>query len=378
MAIVKLFRSRLVPGGVAAGASEAQAGLAAALSRVPDLSHYELLSEAVSLVQATTRSSWALSHETIALKVSSAELHFLPAPRPWTEVFVWSTSIEGIHLRFGALRPGRDPLERAALRPASRSPGTGAGAGQEEQPDSAHGRAKGAFALRSEALPFSEALGQGAQAGQVAYSVFISALLDVTDNLVGGAVVHPAGVPCLDGDDPYLVVAPDKGTAAFSDLANALSAKRNFWLGDAFASGGSRGYDHKALGITARGAWGAVQRHFRALGMDAQRDELRVVGVGDMSGDVFGNAMLQSRAVRLVAAFDHRHIFVDPSPVAPASFAERDPAEPSPRIFLGGLRHGRGFPGAAVFSRQAKSIELSPEAAKALSAQPARCRLRSL
>ena len=160
--------------------------------------------------------------------------------------------------------------------------------------------------------------------GRVAYATFIRGMLDITDNLVEGAVVPPADVVRHDGDDPYLVVAADKGTATFSDLANSVAAEYSFWLGDAFASGGSAGYDHQAMGITARGAWISVQRHFRDLGVDIQREEFTVAGIGDMSGDVFGNGMLLSPCIRLVAAFDHRHVFLDPDPDPAASFAERE------------------------------------------------------
>ncbi len=192
----------------------------------------------------------------------------------------------------------------------------------------------------------------------------------MTDNIVDEKVVHPAGVACRDGDDVYLVVAPDKGTGAFSDLANGISAERGYWLGDAFASGGSHGYDHKALGITARGAWLAVRRHFRALGMDAQRDPLRVIGVGDMSGDVFGNGMLQSRSICLLAAFDHRHIFIDPAPDTERSFAERERLSRRERSSWQDYDLRAASPGAAVYPRQAKQIQLSPEAVAILGTGP--------
>src|SRR3712207_756872 len=160
--------------------------------------------------------------------------------------------------------------------------------------------------------------------GTESYRIFIRALLSVTDNIVGNKIVHPDGIVVRDGDDPYFVVAADKGTASFSDVANEIAVSRGFWLGDAFASGGSYGYDHKAMGITARGAWISVQRHFREIGIDVQTQPIRVAGVGDMSGDVFGNGMLLSKAIKLVAAFDHRHIFLDPDPDPAASFAERE------------------------------------------------------
>ncbi|MCP3858347.1 MAG: NAD-glutamate dehydrogenase, partial [Phycisphaeraceae bacterium] len=181
--------------------------------------------------------------------------------------------------------------------------------------------AKGGFVLRHVADPSA---GPSPDEVRSAYRTFIGALLDVTDNLDGGRVVHPAGVRVLDGEDPYLVVAADRGTATFSDTANDIAAERGFWLDDAFASGGSSGYDHKALGITARGAWESVRRHFAELDVDVQTDPITVAGVGDMSGDVFGNGMLLSRSIKLVAAFDHRDIFIDPDPDPERSFAERE------------------------------------------------------
>ncbi len=228
--------------------------------------------------------------------------------------------------------------------------------------------AKGAFVLHDDLGDRAER----ARRGRTAYGDFIGALLDVTDNIVAEKVVHPAGVVCRDGDDVYLVVAPDKGTGAFSDLANGISAERGYWLGDAFASGGSHGYDHKALGITAKGTWLAVRRHFRALGMDAQRDPLRVIGVGDMSGDVFGNGMLQSRSIRLVAAFDHRHVFIDPAPDAERSFAERERLSRLERSSWQDYDLRVASPGAGVYPRQAKQVQLSPEAAAMLGTGPAR------
>jgi glutamate dehydrogenase len=191
-------------------------------------------------------------------------------------------------------------------------------------------------------------------------------LLEVTDNIVGGQVVHPPGVVAIDGPDPYLVVAADKGTATFSDLANSISEKAGFWLGDAFASGGSRGYDHKAMGITARGAWVAVRRHFHQLGIDVQTDPIRVVGVGDMSGDVFGNGMLQSRAIRLVAAFDHRHVFLDPDPDPESSYDERSRLARLPSSSWADYRPELIARGGGVWPRDAKSVPLAPAARRAL------------
>ena len=370
VAVIKLFYDRLVPEppygpGPHDVAADHDGGAWAtgleALSRVPDLAHHEVLTELLSLVEATTRSNWALKRGPVALKFASASVHFLPAPKPTSEIFVWTPWSHGLHLRFGGVARGgirwserqRDlrtevlGLARAQVKKNSLIIPTGA---------------KGAFVLRD--------LSAGQDKARDAYAAFIGSLLDMTDNIVDGKIIHPRGIWCRDGEDPYLVVAPDKGTATFSDLANAISNKTGFWLGDAFASGGSNGYDHKALGITAKGAWLAVERHFRALGIDPQREPIRVVGVGDMSGDVFGNGMLQSRALRLIAAFDHRHIFVDPSPDPQRSYEERlrlsRLAGSSWRDY--DLRTASA--GSAVYSRQAVQVPLSDEARAVLNLGP--------
>ncbi|HEX5781729.1 MAG TPA: NAD-glutamate dehydrogenase domain-containing protein, partial [Solirubrobacteraceae bacterium] len=204
------------------------------------------------------------------------------------------------------------------------------------------------------------------------YKTYVRSLLDVTDNLVDGQVVHPPQVRSLDGDDTYLVVAADKGTATFSDTANAISREYGFWLDDAFASGGSAGYDHKKLGITARGAWESVKRHFRDLDMDPAVDEFTAVGIGDMSGDVFGNGMLLSDKIRLVAAYDHRHVFIDPSPDAAASFAERKRLFELPGSSWDDYDRSKISEGGGVFPRAAKAIELSAQAREALGTDEAR------
>ncbi len=203
--------------------------------------------------------------------------------------------------------------------------------------------------------------------GTESYRIFIRSLLSVTDNIVGADVTHPDGIVIHDGNDPYFVVAADKGTATFSDVANTIALERGFWLGDAFASGGSNGYDHKAMGITARGAWVSVQRHFAEMGVDVQSESIRVVGCGDMSGDVFGNGMLLSKAIRLVAAFDHRHIFIDPDPLDPAkSWAERDRMYKQPRSSWDDYDKSLLSQGGGIFPRSMKSIPLSPEIKAAL------------
>ena len=365
-AAIKLFYSLLVPelpDGLAADhaapehAGEARSTVLEALSRVPDLAHHEALTELLSLVEATTRSNWALKRGPVALKFASASVPFLPSPRPTSEIFVWAPWFHGLHLRFGPVARGgirwserqRDlrtevlGLARAQVKKNSLIVPTGA---------------KGAFVLRDRST--------GQDKARDAYAAFIGSLLDLTDNIVEGKISHPRGIWCRDGEDPYLVVAPDKGTATFSDLANAISNKAGFWLGDAFASGGSNGYDHKALGITAKGAWLAVERHFHALGVDPQREPIRVVGVGDMSGDVFGNGMLQSRALCLIAAFDHRDIFVDPSPDPQRSYEERLRLSRLPGSAWRDYDLSKASPGSSVYSRQAVQVQLSDEARSAL------------
>jgi glutamate dehydrogenase len=356
-AAVNLFVALLVP-GARLSAEEARSALLEALSNVPDLEHDRALHELASLVEATTRTNWALGRETISLKLASRSVPFLRAPYPLVEAFVWCPWFEALHVRFGLV--ARGGIRWSDRQSDMRSEVLGLARAQVKKNSLiVPTGAKGAFVLRRETAATQER-------GQAAYSAFMKALLDITDNIVGAKVVHPDGVVCRDGDDPYLVVAPDKGTGHFSDLANSISLERGFWLGDAFASGGSSGYDHKALGITARGAWVAVRRHFRALEMDAQHDPLRVVGVGDMSGDVFGNGMLQSRSISLVAAFDHRDIFVDPSPDPDLSYEERRRLSQLERSSWEDYDLKAASLGAAVYSRHAKKVALSPQACGAL------------
>ncbi|MEA3030132.1 MAG: glutamate dehydrogenase [Sphingomonadales bacterium] len=296
--------------------------------------------------------------EALAFKLDSALVPGLPAPVPWREIWVYSPRLEGIHLRGGPI--ARGGLRWSDRRDDFRTEVLGLMKAQVVKnavivPTGAKG---GFYPKHLPALANRDAwLAEGTES----YRIFIRALLSVTDNLVKGKVVHPKSVTIRDGDDPYFVVAADKGTATFSDVANAIAIERGFWLGDAFASGGSNGYDHKAMGITAKGAWISVQRHFREMGIDVQKQSIRVAGVGDMSGDVFGNGMLLSRAIKLVAAFDHRHIFLDPGPDPARSWKERKRMFGLPRSSWADYDPALISSGGGVFPRSQKSIPLSRE-----------------
>ena len=295
----------------------------------------------------------------LAFKIDSSAVPGLPSPVPWREIWVYSPRVEGIHLRAGPIARGgirwsdrRDDFrtEILGLMKAQRVKNavivpTGA---------------KGGFYPKQLPDPATDRDAWMAE-GTESYRLFIRSLLSVTDNVVKGKVRHPKYVVIRDGEDPYFVVAADKGTASFSDIANGIATEQGFWLGDAFASGGSLGYDHKAMGITARGAWISVQRHFREMGIDVQADPISVVGVGDMSGDVFGNGMLLSKAIRLVAAFDHRHVFIDPDPDPARSWAERERLFGLPRSSWDDYDRHLISKGGGVFARSLKSIALSAE-----------------
>ena len=294
----------------------------------------------------------------LALKLNPAGIPNLPLPRPKHEIYVFGRQVEGVHLRMGAV--ARGGLRWSDRREDFRTEILGLMKAQNVKntlivPEGA----KGGFVPRL--LPTGGSREAVQAEGVAAYRAYINALLDITDNLVGNRVVPPEGVRRRDGDDPYLVVAADKGTATFSDTANAISVARGFWLGDAFASGGSAGYDHKKMGITARGAWECVKRHFRELGIDTQTQEFTVAGVGDMSGDVFGNGMLLSPKIRLLAAFNHAHIFLDPNPESAKSFAERARLFALPRSGWNDYDPKLISRGGGVFERSAKSIRLSAE-----------------
>lgn len=337
--------------------SEIQAGFVAIKSIDDD----RILRLFHAVIGATLRTNAfaPAAEEALAFKIDSSQIPGLPKPLPWREVWVYSPRVEGIHLRAGPV--ARGGLRWSDRRDDFRTETLGLMKAQRvKNAVIVPTGAKGGFypkALPSPAVDRDAWFAEGTEC----YRIFIRSLLSITDNLVGTKVVHPDGIVIHDGDDPYFVVAADKGTATFSDVANGLAMERDFWLGDAFASGGSQGYDHKAMGITAKGAWISVQRHFAELGVDVQSDTIRVVGCGDMSGDVFGNGMLLSKAIQLVGAFDHRHIFLDPNPDPAKSWTERARLFALPRSSWADYDAKLISKGGGIFPRSQKSIPLSAE-----------------
>lgn len=339
------------------------------LESVDSLDQDRILRNYLTLMQATLRTSFfqkaadGRPKSYISFKLDPQAIPDLPAPRPKFEIFVYSPRFEGVHLRFGAV--ARGGLRWSDRRDDFRTEILGLVKAQMvKNAVIVPVGAKGGFVLKQAPAPADRDAYQAE--GVACYRRFISALLDITDNLDAGKVVPPADVVRHDGDDPYLVVAADKGTATFSDIANEISASYGFWLGDAFASGGSAGYDHKKMGITARGAWESVKRHFRDMDLDTQTQDFTVVGVGDMSGDVFGNGMLLSEHIRLVAAFDHRHIFLDPEPDAATSYAERRRMFDLPRSSWADYDTSLISEGGGVHPRTAKSIPITAQVRAAL------------
>ncbi len=298
----------------------------------------------------------------LAIKLDSRKLDDLPAPRPLVEIFVYCPEMEGVHLRFGKV--ARGGIRWSDRREDFRTEILGlVKAQQVKNAVIVPVGAKGGFYPKR--MPVNGTREETQAAGISAYKVLINALLDLTDNIhTDGKIVPPKDVLRHDGDDPYLVVAADKGTASFSDIANGIAEEKGFWLGDAFASGGSHGYDHKKMGITAKGAWEAVKRHFREMGRDIQSEPFTCVGVGDMSGDVFGNGMLLSRKTKLLAAFDHRHIFLDPDPDPEKSWAERKRMFDLPRSSWADYDKNLISKGGGIYARSLKEIPLSPEVKK--------------
>ena len=360
--LVALFRTRFCEPADEGGEAELRARLAGQLAAVRSLDEDRILRGFASLIDATVRTNAALGRPYLSFKLRSSDVPQMPPPAPLFEIFVYHPLVEGIHLRGGHV--ARGGIRWSDRREDYRSEVLGLMKAQMvKNAVIVPVGAKGGFVLR--APPADRDLLRAEV--ELRYSTLIRGMLDLTDNIVAGEVVRPADVRAFDGDDPYLVVAADKGTAALSDTANAIALEYGFWLGDAFASGGSKGYDHKALGITARGAWESVKRHFRELGRDVDSRPFTVAGIGDMSGDVFGNGMLLSRQIQLVAAFDHRHVFLDPSPDPAASFAERA------RLFALGagtswMDYDRSVisAGGGVWARTEKSVPLSPAARVAL------------
>ncbi|MEO3812947.1 NAD-glutamate dehydrogenase [Sphaerisporangium sp. B11E5] len=369
--LVRLFEARLDPARSPELRDDVGDALReeilAALDDVASLDEDRILRAYLELITATLRTN---AFQTLAgrrkpyisLKLDSASISVLPLPRPMVEVFVYSPRVEGVHLRFGK-------VARGGLRWSDR---------MEDFRTEVLGLVKAQMVKNTVIVPTGSKGGfvvkrppaggrdELTAEGVACYRQFISGLLDLTDNLVDNEVVPPHNVVRHDGDDTYLVVAADKGTATFSDIANAVAKEYGFWLGDAFASGGSVGYDHKAMGITARGAWESVAHHFRSLGVDVQTTDFTVAGVGDMSGDVFGNGMLLSRHIKLAAAFDHRHIFVDPSPDPERGYAERERLFALPRSSWADYDPSLISQGGGVWPRTAKSIPVSPQMRAAL------------
>ena len=354
--LVELFEARFDPSRNVEDTGDLAAGIQADLERVESLDEDRILRGFLGLIEATVRTNaYRPDCQSLSIKLRSESVPGMPKPYPLYEIFVYAPEVEGIHLRGGMV--ARGGLRWSTRKEDYRTEVLGLMKAQmTKNAVIVPTGSKGGFVLRRTVGPADLE-----QAVQDAYLVFIRGLLDVTDNLAGGRVVHPPGVKALDGADPYLVVAADKGTATFSDAANGVSEEYGYWLRDAFASGGSAGYDHKELGITARGAWESVKWHFRAMGRDVTKEPFIVAGIGDMSGDVFGNGMLLSDQMRLVAAFDHRHIFVDPDPDPKVSISERRRLYDLPGSTWGSYNKSLLSAGGGVFPRTAKRIELSPQ-----------------
>ncbi|MGV9559936.1 NAD-glutamate dehydrogenase [Streptomyces sp. NPDC003522] len=371
--LVSLFEARMSPDRQGAGREIVDAlleELDAALDQVASLDEDRILRSFLTVIKATLRTNFfqrtadGAWHDYVSMKFDPQAIPDLPAPRPAFEIWVYSPQVEGVHLRFGKV--ARGGLRWSDRREDFRTEVLGLVKAQMvKNTVIVPVGAKGGFVAKQLPDPAVDRDAWLAE-GIASYRTFISALLDITDNMVAGEVVPPADVVRHDEDDTYLVVAADKGTATFSDIANEVAQSYDFWLGDAFASGGSAGYDHKAMGITARGAWESVKRHFRELGVNTQVEDFTVVGIGDMSGDVFGNGMLLSEHIRLVAAFDHRHIFIDPEPDAATSYAERRRLFELPRSSWADYDTSLLSAGGGVFPRTAKAIPVNAHIRAAL------------
>ncbi len=368
--LVELFHAHLAPDHAdPARADQLTDQIEAALDEVTSLDQDRILRRYLAAIKATLRTNFFQTAETgpkpyLSLKLAPAEIPAMPEPHPAYEIFVYARDFEGTHLRGGKV--ARGGIRWSDRREDFRTEVLGLMKAQMvKNAVIVPVGAKGGFVLKHPPGD-REAL---SEAVRDCYANFIRGLLDITDNRTEGGITRPPRTVCHDDEDPYLVVAADKGTARFSDLANAVAAEYGFWLGDAFASGGSAGYDHKAMGITARGAWEAVRRHFRELGKDIQSEAFTVVGIGDMSGDVFGNGMLLSRHIKLIAAFDHRHVFIDPDPDPEISYQERQRLFAKPRSSWDDYDRAKLSTGGEIYPRTAKRIRLSPEARRALDVQ---------
>ncbi|GLS04150.1 NAD-glutamate dehydrogenase [Chitiniphilus shinanonensis] len=363
-ALVRLFKLQLDP---AHGDQDAAQALAAQLAAETDglasVDEEKILSAYRHAILATVRSNWFQTNARgepkgyLSFKLAPARIPRMPQPVPLFEIFVYSPEMEGVHLRSGKV--ARGGLRWSDRRDDFRTEVLGLVKAQiVKNTVIVPVGSKGGFVLKHPPTEREALLARGV----ACYRTFIGGLLDLTDNLVDGKVVPPPAVRRLDEDDPYLVVAADKGTATFSDIANSVSRDYGFWLDDAFASGGANGYDHKKMGITARGAWISATRHFREMGIDVATQPITVVGIGDMSGDVFGNGLLRSRAVKLVAAFDHRHVFIDPDPEPGRAFDERQRLFELPRSSWADYDAALISEGGGVWPRSARTIPLSPQA----------------
>ena len=378
--LVRLFESRFDPQRAEGQAERCEAiaeEIRGELDEVASLDQDRILRSYLALIEATLRTNYYQQRDGapvpspqapyLVIKLDPGGVPDLPAPRPRFEMFVYSPRFEAIHLRFG--RVARGGLRWSDRQEDFRTEILGLVKAQDVKNSViVPAGAKGGFVGKQ--LPDPSDRTAYAEEGLACYRMFVSAMLDITDNLNGDEVVPPPRVVRHDGDDPYLVVAADKGTATFSDVANEIANAYGFWLGDAFASGGSHGYDHKKMGITARGAWESVRYHFRTLRSDVDTDDFTVVGIGDMSGDVFGNGMLLSRHIRLVAAFDHRHVFLDPNPDATISFGERQRLFALPRSSWADYDTSLISEGGGVWPRTAKSVPIYPQVRVALDLDP--------
>ncbi|MCP4475636.1 MAG: NAD-glutamate dehydrogenase [Gammaproteobacteria bacterium] len=368
--LIELFKARFNPDEENANREESQqlvkARIEELLDAVAQLDHDRIFRRYIEVIEATVRVNYYQGYEYLSFKLDPSLIEELPKPRPVYEIYTYSPKFEGVHLRGGL-------VSRGGLRWSDRQ--------QDFRTEILHlmrtqrvknavivpAGAKGGFIVKGLAKNASREV--RAVTGESCYRQFIQSLLDITDNRLGNTIVKPKSVVCYDGDDPYLVVAADKGTASFSDIANEVAVSYDYWLGDAFASGGSTGYDHKKLGITARGGWESVKRHFRELGRDVINEPFTAVGIGDMAGDVFGNFTLLSRHLKLVAAFNHQHIFVDPDPDVEISYQERQRLFALPRSSWDDYDRSKLSKGGGVFSRSQKRIEISEEMGRLLTLQ---------